>query len=409
MRVINVLYYEQLEKGPGGSRVSLLNLIRGLGEHVQTFVVGNFPPDALSELLARSRILPPSRLWPPPAKSLFGRFGKTARWICYFLCTGLRLAAAIRRLHIDVVHGNNDVNSNAPAILAAMLTRRPYVGHLRGTLRPWWETRWLFNHVDHYIAITDDVKKYYEKQGLLDGKPVSVIFNGVDVDRLAQQAAAAARQKTDAAPRVAMFGRMDEFKGHEYFLRAAAELLRENTKIEFVVNGPVPGPGDSAFPYYRRLCEIMESLGIGRRVRFAGPYTDVAEVMGQTDVCVACSPHSNLGRILIEAMACGVPLVAFDCGGMHEAAAPEQNCLMAPNRDHVALAQAIARAASDGEIRERLIAQGRRTAARLFDFRANAQNILRIYEGLVAQSQATAAAHGTSLPEFPREANRHAS
>jgi L-malate glycosyltransferase len=208
---------------------------------------------------------------------------------------------------------------------------------------------------------------------------------------------------------VAMFGRMDEFKGHEYFLRAAAQVLRENPMIEFVVHGPVPGPGDPEFPYYQRLRGTMELLGLGGGVRFAGAYGNVAETMGQTDVCVACSPYGNFGRILIEAMACGTPLVAFDCGGMCEAAVSGDNCLLARNQDHVALAQAIVRAATDGEIRQRLIAQGRRTAARLFDFRANAQTVLHIYEGLVAQSPAMAAARGTVSTECPRETNPHAS
>lgn len=385
MRVINVLYYEHPGGGIGGSKVSLLNLVRGLGADVQPFLAGKFPAEIVCQFPSRCcwlRIA--SSLWPPPPMSFFGRYGKTARWLGYFVMTGLRLARAIRRHRIDIVHGNNQVNSNAPAILAAILTGRPYVCHLRGTQRPRWETRWLHDHVDQYIAISEDVRHYYAQKGLLNGKAASVVFNGVDVSLLAERAAAVARQRTGTVTRVAMFGRMIEFKGHEYFIRAAAEVIRKHPEIEFVVNGPVPGPADPDWSYYQDLCGTIESLGLGGHIAFAGPYADVAEVMGQTDVAVCCSPYSNFGRVLFEAMACGVPVVAFDCGGTREVAVGEENCLMASNRDHVALAQAIVRAATDRSLRERLIAEGRSTAVRLFDYRTNAQEVLRIYEGLIA-------------------------
>lgn len=384
--MINVLFHEQPSKGFGGSKVSLLNLVNGLVDEVRPFVVGNFPAEILRSFPAGACHLPmPSGLWPAPPNPLFGRYSKTARWLYHFVSTGLRLAAAIRHNRIDIVHANNNVNSNAAAIFAARLTGRPCVCHLRGTQRTHWETKRLFGAVDHYVAIAGSVRDFYAQKGLLDGKPVSVIFNGVNVEQLAQRVTTVACRRTRGAPRVAMFGRPIEFKGHEYFIRAAAEVTRSHPEIEFVVNGPVPTADQTDFPYFQQLSATIKALDMAGRISFAGPYCDVAETMGQADVAVCCSPYRNFERILFEAMACGVPVVAFDSGGVREVAIPDENCLLVPNRDHVLLAREIIRAILDQPLREKLTANGRACAQRLFDFRANAQEVLRIYEGLIAE------------------------
>jgi len=381
---IRVLYYEQPGLGPGGSRVSLQNMIEGLGSRVQAFIVGNLPREVLRNLPSGSGMFPAPRSWPPASPSLFGRYGKTARFLYYLGSTAIRLAFHIWRLRIDIIHGNNEVNSNAPAVLAAALTGRPCVSHLRGTLNPRWETRWLYKHVDAFIAICEHVRDFYVEQGLLGEVPATVIYNGVDVRRLGRRARFARLSKTGPF-RVAVFGRLVEFKGHEFFVRAAAEVLRALPEIEFVIHGPIPEDGPEA-AYYQSVRETAQSLGIAGRIHFAGSYEEVITPMAETDVVVCCSPFDNFGRILFEAMACGVPVVAFNCGGTGEVAVHEKNALLVPNRDCEALGQAIVRLARDRELRDRLIEEGQRTASDLFDYRTNADRVFQLYERLLGRT-----------------------
>jgi len=383
MRPIQVLYYEQPEPGRGGSRVSLGNLVRGLGDRVVAHIVGPLTEEVRHRLPPTAHVLPAPRIWPPRKPARFGRLGKTVRWWAYFLGTAARLSAIILRRRIDVVHANNHVHSNAPAVLAAWLTGRPCVCHLRGTQRPRRETRWLFRYVDRFIAISAHVRDHYARLGLLGGRPTDIIYNGIDVKALGRRLAE--RSPSHDGPfEVGLFARMVEFKGHRYFLEVAREAVRLAPGIRFVIHGPVPGPGDPERAYYDGVRASMKAMGLDGCVRFQGPYADVAEVMGRTDVVLGCSPYDNFGRILFEAMACGVPFVAFDSGGTREVAIPGRNTLLVPNRDTAAMAEALVRLTQDDALRDRLVREGKQTAARLFDYRANALEVWRIYKSLLA-------------------------
>ena len=379
---ISVLYYEHPGPGLGGSRRSLLNMIRGMGDSVRAYIVGQLPEEVVRALPKTSLVLPSSRLWPPDGRVPFGRVGKTILWVCYMGVTVVRLLFIIWRDGIDVVHANNDVTSNAPAIIAAKLTRRPCVCHLRGTELPWRETRWLFKHVDRYIAISRYVRDYYAGLGLLTRKRVSVIYNGVDVRALREQTARPSRDPNRPF-RIAMIGRMIEYKGHAYFLDAAAEVLRSRKDVEFVVYGPIPEEGDEDYPYYKEMCRKRDELDLGEAFSFAGVYTDVAEAMSNLNVILCCSPVNNFERVLFEAMACGVPVVAFDAGGIREVARPGENCILVPNRNATAMAEATLSLIEDPALRDRLVSGGRATAEKLFDHRANAEKVLIIYKGLL--------------------------
>jgi len=382
MRPIKVLYYEQPEPGRGGSRVSLCNLVRGLGNQVVAYVMGPLPEEIRRSLPPSTVLLRPPRVWPPRSESRFGRVGKTVRWWFYFLSTAARLAVIILRRRIRIVHANNHVHSNAPAVLAARLTGRPCVCHLRGTQRSRRETRWLFRYVDHFIAISAFVLDHYAQRGLLRGRPTSIIYNGIDVEATRQRSTPHSFEKGTVF-RVGMFARMIEFKGHRHFLEVAREVLGLEPGIRFVIHGPIPGPGDAGWAYYGSLCKTIKAMGLDDHIRFDGPYSDVAKVMQETNVVLACSPHNNFGRILFEAMACGVPLVAFDSGGTREVAVSEKNCLLVPNRDTSAMAKAVVRLFRNPSLREKMAREGTKTATRLFDYRANAFQVQRIYERLV--------------------------
>lgn len=381
-RPLRVLYYEYPGSGVGGSRVSLKNLLLGLADHVHAFVVADLPDEVAAGLPATSRVIPAPRSWAAAQDPSLGRWGKTVRWWRYALGAAFDLACLIRRERIEVVHGNNEVTSNAPAVLAAMLTRRPYVSHLRGTEPPMRETRWLFRYVDHYIAISEHVLDFYVQEGVVSRQAASVIYNGIDVADLIQRSDDA-RVSRPGHLRVGMFARMIEYKGHAYFLEAARHIADRLPKAHFTVHGPLPHPADPDVSYYESVLRQCREKGLTDQVVFAGPYSDVVAVMGQTDVVLCCSPYDNFGRIFFEVMACGVPVVAFDCGGVREVAVPEENCLLVSNRDTVAMAEAVIRLATNPALRDKLSRGGHKTAASLFDHRINAQRVLSIYRDLL--------------------------
>jgi len=369
-------------------------MIRGLSGQVQASVVANLPQEVLRQLPGDCRVFRGARIWPPPRTARSGGTRKTLRWCCHFLGTTLRLVWLILRHNIDLVHANNGVKSNPCAVLASRLCGRPCVCHLRGTQRPLPESRWLHRFVDHYIAIAPDVKLYYQRLKVLHDKPTSIVFNGVDVENVYRRTASYRRNR-QSAKRVASFGRIIRERGFEYFVATAQEVLRRNTDTEFVIHGPIPPPDDAlSGAYFHELRRLVASLGLKGKVRFAGRYTDVARVMSQTDVALCHCPTSNFGRIFFEAMACGVPLVAFDGPAVAQVAKSGYNCLLVPNLDIRAMAEAVLQVLHDQALANHLRANALATAKELFDYRENAQRIFRIYSDLLH-------AHGLSPRTAP--------
>jgi glycosyltransferase involved in cell wall biosynthesis len=149
--------------------------------------------------------------------------------------------------------------------------------------------------------------------------------------------------------RLLFAGRLSRLKGLEVAVRAAA-ALGDGVTLDVVGEGdPVP----------------FASLAPPGRVRFRGPAAEMAPVYAAADAVLFPSTWDEpFGLVPLEAMACGVPVVASGTGGSAEVVRDGVNALVAPPGDVDALADAVRTLSADGALRARLRAGGLRTAAR---------------------------------------------
>lgn len=150
-------------------------------------------------------------------------------------------------------------------------------------------------------------------------------------------------------------GRFDPRKGFETAIRALP-LLPEEATLACWGRG---GEDERA-----RLGGIATELGVAERVRFGSlEREELPDQYRASDVMVFPSTWPEpFGLVPLEAMACGVPVVATGVGGSAEFLVDGTNCLRFPPGDHVALAAGILRLASDPALRAQLVAGGLRTA-----------------------------------------------
>jgi glycogen(starch) synthase len=158
--------------------------------------------------------------------------------------------------------------------------------------------------------------------------------------------------------RLLFVGRLDPSKGVPTLLRALARL--PHSMVLDVV-----GPGD--VEQQRVLDELVRELGLQGRVHFGTERREaLAARYRASDAVVFPSEWDEpFGIVPLEAMACAVPVVATGTGGSAEFLRDEENCLLFPRGNADALAAAVARLASDGELRRRLVEGGTATAAAL--------------------------------------------
>jgi len=152
-------------------------------------------------------------------------------------------------------------------------------------------------------------------------------------------------------PVVLTVGRMVERKGVRYLIEAMQRLPQ--ARLEVVGGGPL----------LPELQEQARQLGVADRVRFAGKVSEAelidhyrrAAVYVQPGIIDSRGDTEMLGVVLLEAMHYGVPVVGSDLGGITDIIIHEKTGLLAPQKDHLALAKAIKRILEDEKLRQRLV------------------------------------------------------
>lgn len=209
------------------------------------------------------------------------------------------------------------------------------------------------------ILQNPDDMRLFEQAKLVDGSRVRLIRgSGVDCSRFRSRA-----RRTDAGPlRVLLAARLLWDKGIEEYVTAARSLLGEGRPLEFLLAGD-PDPGNPA-----AVAEsVVRAWGEEGVINWLGHVDDMPALLASVDIVVLPSYREGLPKGLIEAAACGLPLVTTDVPGCREVVNDGVNGLLVPPRDAVALARAIARFQDDRGLAERLGEAARSKAMNEFD------------------------------------------
>lgn len=181
-----------------------------------------------------------------------------------------------------------------------------------------------------------------------------IVYNGVSAGPL--------RDRDDARTvfRVGVIGRISPEKGQADFLRAARLLQRDAACFQFVLCGAPLFSSPAAERYYAGLQELAEGLP----VEFTGWREDVSELLAGLDLLVVPSTAVDATpRVILEAFAAGVPVMAFAVGGIPEIVDHGRTGFLVERRSPQALAQAIRRVLLDERYRLTEVACAARTAA----------------------------------------------
>jgi glycosyltransferase involved in cell wall biosynthesis len=271
-----------------------------------------------------------------------------------------RLRAELARLAPDVLVTNGVKAHGIGALLRPQLAC-PLVWYAREGVedRPLSRLglRMLGRRCDAVIAISRYVAS--EVRPLVPGPaPIHVVRNIVDVRP--EQPLPADLTKAAGAAWIGIVGALTPLKGQDVFLDAAARVAAEAPHARFVVVGGEPYATGAGRGFGATLRARAQALGIAARVDFLGERDDAAAIIANLDVLVQASRGpEGLGRTILEAMACGVPVVAVDAWGPRELVADGRTGCLVPPGDAAALADRLATLVRDPALRARLGAAAR--------------------------------------------------
>ena len=219
--------------------------------------------------------------------------------------------------------------------------------------------RMLAMNVDKVISTSADEAFEVTRMGA-DPARIAVIPCGVDLSMFTPRGPRAAR--TRERPRVAVISRLVERKGIGNVITALAQL----PGVELFIAGGPPGAMLDEDPEAQRFGRLAHVHGVYERTEMLGsvPREQVPAVIRSSDAVACCPWYEPFGLVAVEAMACGVPVVASAVGGLAETVVHDVTGLHVPPRDPGRIASALAYVLHDERRRHAFGAASTRRAAR---------------------------------------------
>ncbi|WP_457972743.1 glycosyltransferase [Arthrobacter sp. D1-17] len=245
--------------------------------------------------------------------------------------------------------------------------------------------------VDRIIATCSDEVFELKAMGIDTGK-ISIAPCGVDLELFSGTGPVDSRPRRH---RILSVGRLVPRKGVDLVIRALARLKEagfDDVELLIVGGGGTAGNQD---PEARRLLGLAGDLGVADQVVLRGQVSreEMPAIFRSADA-VACTPwYEPFGIVPLEAMACGVPVVAAAVGGLTDSVVNHGTGLHVPPRDPEAIADALATLLASPELRGKLGRAGERRAKARFSWSRIAAETEKAYQLAVAET-----ATATSLP-----------
>ena len=236
---------------------------------------------------------------------------------------------------------------------------------------------------DKITALTNRERDEHLEEGIASIEKYVVIHSGVMLDRLMNMNidAGAVRGEFGIAQDsnvIGVVGRLVPIKGHKYLVSAAKRIIKEfrNTVFVFVGDGYLSS----------RLERQAESVGVRKNIIFTGWRKDAVEILDLFDILVLPSLNEGMGKVLVEGMALGKPIIASNVGGIIDLVRNGENGILVPPGDSDALGEAILQLLKDKNLSEKLGKNGKAMVYPEFDASVMVKQIDDLYESLLVSN-----------------------
>ena len=294
----------------------------------------------------------------------------------------LDITRLIRRERFDLVYGNSHDGSARNALIAAKLAGVPFICHIRSMVngKPWRRSAHL-NLADAVIAVSQACANALRGR-ILNSNKLNVVHNGIDFDTLGlvtpiklgclRQALKIYGER----PVLISIGHLMPRKAQEYVVQAMAGVIASGADLDLVL----VGSHDRDRNYVEHVKTLIDELELGPRVRLTGFRQDAQVLLSLADIYIHTSLNDPHPRSVLEAMAAGLPVVAFAVDGVAETVVDGQTGYLLSPGDVPGMAGAIQRLVMNPSLRAEMGKEGRRRVETCFSASLTAEKVSRIIE-----------------------------
>ncbi|MBN1466501.1 glycosyltransferase [candidate division KSB1 bacterium] len=218
-----------------------------------------------------------------------------------------------------------------------------------------WSYRYAIRNADRVISVSKATAEWLVEKRKVAADKVMIIPYGVNLDKFNPHIKSIQRkdiglQEDDII--VGQVSRLDEQKGHTFLINAAPIIIAQQPRVKFVLVGDGP--------LRLELMHKIDQMGLHDYFIFLGFRRDVPDLLPLFDLFVLPSLYEGLPNVVLEAMACGLPVVATPVDGTKEAVVDGQTGILVPVGDPYRLANSILSVISNEQLKKRLGMKGRR-------------------------------------------------
>jgi len=364
--VKNILYLNHVSEMGGGS-FSLFQLITHLDRGQYKPILLTQMPGSLSKMAAAEGI-ETYFLQMPGWRKVRYAFRKQ-------LVTLPSLKRLVKKLKIDLIHCNA-YRLNSYGVLISKCIHVPCITHVRWFNRKDHIRKFNLSKTDLLITVSDYIASFFSGSRA----KVRTIYNGIEISKFLKNKDSRKKIRNEFkiaenAILIGMVAALTPTKGHKDFIKAAALVKKILPNAEFLaVGGPILEKQLSI----NDLKQYARQVGADN-VLFAGNREDVADIYSALDYFVLPSHIEPFGRVIIEAMASKVPVIATKCGGPEEIITDRKNGLLIPVKSPDAIAEKIVELAENPGLARGLVDSAFKTVNEKFDISCYVNNVERVY------------------------------
>ena len=300
------------------------------------------------------------------------------------LQAGWQLYRILRSIEPEVVHVHDPMGLALMAMALKFQPRlapRPLIVASRRVdfhLKKNAFSRWKYRHIDVFIAVSSVIARMLAEDGIPADR-IEVVHDGVPIGTIDKTPAADVHKELwlpHGAPIIGNVAALVPHKGQKDLIAAAARVVRAVPDARFVILGE----GELR----PTLEQQVRSLGLERHVFLPGFRPDALSLQKSFDIFVMSSITEGLGSAMLDALACGTPVVGTYAGGIPEAIEHGRTGLLVKPHHPNDLAAAIVRLLKDPALRARLGAAGRAHVETAFSVERMVEGTLAVYESRLA-------------------------
>jgi len=292
-------------------------------------------------------------------------------WLNYW-----KIHRLVRRESIDIIHAQTRVTQVLGSVLSRF-TGVKMVTTCHGFFRPRWFRKTFPCWGSAVIAISKPVEGHLKNDFGVDAVKVHLISNGIDLNRFVltnEQKRRDMRLKLNAGdgPLIGIIARLSDVKGINVLIKAMPYVLKEVPMANLMIAGQGPeGPA---------LKQLTQELSLTSRVHFKDTVGETPGLLTAFDVFVMPSLMEGLGLSVMEAQACGIPVIASRVGGLVDLIQDSKSGYLVPVNDPETLADRIIEVLKMPDQAQMMAVQARSNIEKYFSVELMLKKTLGVYE-----------------------------